>query len=93
MERLKCCVCGSAKNVSVCASSFGSMSDAFCETCLSLGKENYRQMVAYLSMVGTTMDCFNEDYQLFINHQLMLHGKTVSEFEADLLEADIAMDY
>lgn len=85
----KCAACG-AKNTKgfVVCSGFGAFSDSICLSCISEGREPYRQVVNYIADAGPWPDGINEDYQAEVRRQLRLHNKTEEEFIADLALAN-----
>ena len=59
---------------------FGATSFALCNKCLKEGREDYRNMVNYISAVGHWPQDINEIYQAEVRRQLKLHAKTEEEF-------------
>lgn len=93
MINLKCRVCGKPENRPteehvVVGSVFGAFSYALCKDCLKQGKEDYNNMVDYISCAGRWPDDINEAYQTEVRRQLKLHNKTEEEFAKDVEEAD-----
>ena len=93
MINLKCRVCGKPENRPteehvVVGSVFGAFSYALCNDCLKQGKEDYNNMVDYISCAGRWPDDINEAYQTEVRRQLKLHNKTEEEFAKDVEEAD-----
>lgn len=89
MINLKCGGCGRAENrpaeeFIVVGSVFGAFSYALCDDCLKLGKENYKNMVDYISCAGHFPQDINEVYQAEVHRQLKLHNKTEEEFINDV---------
>ena len=89
MINLKCRVCGRPENRPaeehiVVGSVFGATSYALCKECLKQGKEDYHNMVDYISCAGRWPDDINEAYQQEVRRQLKLHGKTEEEFAKDV---------
>lgn len=89
---MKCCVCGSEKDIHVCSSRFAPMSSAYCEDCLRQGKENYNILVSYYSCAGEKMEDFNEGYRNEAIRQLQMHDKTIEQFELDLKQLNERMN-
>lgn len=81
----KCEACG-AENVKglVACSLFGAYSGAWCEKCLSEGRDSYKFMVDYIASAGRWPDDINEVYQGEVRRQLRLHDKTEEEFKRDI---------
>ena len=81
----KCDVCGKETNTNVFASTCGAISFAYCEECLSAGREPYDALVGmgipyrYLSLQ------FREQILL---PSLRFFGKTIEQFNADIDKAD-----
>lgn len=87
MIKLKCAGCKKAEGITVVCSMFGATSFALCDTCLREGREDYRNMVNYISCAGRWPDDINDIYQAEVRRQLKLHDKTEAEFAADVEEA------
>jgi hypothetical protein len=86
----KCAACGSENTKgAVACSMFGSYSGAFCEECLKLGRDIYKQMVDYISFAGHWPEDINDTYKAEVMRQLKLHGKTEEEFIKDVNAAII----
>jgi hypothetical protein len=81
----KCEACG-AKDINglVACSLFGGYSGAWCENCLSEGRDSYNLMVDYIANAGMWPDDINETFQTEVRRQLKLHNKTEEEFKRDL---------
>lgn len=86
----KCACCGVEAECLVCCSAFGSFSFAACEHCIEVGKEPYRNIVAYISAAGHWPDDINAVYQSEVRRQLRLHDipEVVFKFEVDRAIAD-----
>ena len=89
MIKLKCAGCREAEGIIVVSSMFGATSFALCDKCLKEGREDYRNMVDYISAAGHWPQDINEIYQAEVRRQLKLHGKTEEEFR-DAVEYAIA---
>jgi hypothetical protein len=87
MIKLKCGGCKKAEGTVTVCSMFGAISYVLCEDCLKSGKENYRNMVNYISCAGHWPQDINEVYQAEVRRQLKLHDKTEEEFRNDVEEA------
>jgi hypothetical protein len=89
MIQLRCAGCKEAEGITVVSSMFGATSFALCDKCLKEGREDYRNMVNYISAAGHWPQDINEIYQAEVRRQLKLHGKTEEEFR-DAVENAIA---
>jgi hypothetical protein len=89
MIQLRCAGCREAEGITVVSSMFGATSFALCDKCLKEGREDYRNMVNYISAAGHWPQDINEIYQAEVRRQLKLHGKTEEEFR-DAVENAIA---
>lgn len=86
MIKLKCAGCKKAEGITVVCSMFGATSFALCDECLREGREDYRNMVNYISCAGHWPQDINDTYQEEVRRQLKLHDKTEAEFAADVDE-------
>jgi hypothetical protein len=84
--KLKCAGCKKAEGITVVCSMFGATSFALCDECLRAGREDYRNMVNYISCAGRWPQDINDIYQEEVRRQLKLHDKTEAEFAADVDE-------
>ena len=89
MIQLRCAGCREAEGITVVSSMFGATSFALCDKCLKEGREDYRNMVNYISAARHWPQDINEIYQAEVRRQLKLHGKTEEEFR-DAVENAIA---
>ncbi len=89
MIQLRCAGCREAEGITVVSSMFGATSFALCDKCLKEGREDYRNMVNYISAAGHWPQDINEIYQAEVRRQLKLQGKTEEEFR-DAVENAIA---
>lgn len=89
MIQLRCAGCREAEGITVVSSMFGATSFALCDKCLKEGREDYRNMVNYISAAGHWPQDINDIYQAEVRRQLKLHGKTEEEFR-DAVENAIA---
>lgn len=89
MIQLRCAGCREAEGITVVSSMFGATSFALCDKCLKEGREDYRNMVNYISAAGHWPQDINDIYQAEVRRQLKLHGKTEEEFR-DAVEWAIA---
>ena len=89
MIHLRCAGCREAEGITVVSSMFGATSFALCDKCLKEGREDYRNMVNYISAAGHWPQDINDIYQAEVRRQLKLHGKTEEEFR-DSVEYAIA---
>lgn len=87
MIKLKCAGCKKAEGITVVCSMFGATSFALCDKCLKEGREDYRNMVNYISCAGHWPQDINDLYQEEVRRQLKLHNKTEEEFRNDVEEA------
>ena len=87
MIKLKCAGCKKAEGITVVCSMFGATSFALCDKCLKEGREDYRNMVNYISCAGHWPQDINDIYQEEVRRQLKLHNKTEEEFRNDVEEA------
>lgn len=87
MIKLKCAGCKKAEGITVVCSMFGATSFALCDKCLQEGREDYRNMVNYISCAGHWPQDINDIYQEEVRRQLKLHNKTEEEFRNDVEEA------
>jgi hypothetical protein len=84
----KCAACGATDTEGfVVCSGFGPFSFPLCLSCISEGREVYRQVVDYIADAGQWPDDINADYQEEVRRQLRLHNKTEEEFAADVENA------
>lgn len=86
MSGLTCDVCGENEAVGVAASSCGPVSFAYCQECLSAGREPYGALVAYVCG-AQSMDDLAEWIHPVVKATLSAEGKTEEEFFADCKEA------
>ena len=84
MIKLKCGGCKKAEGSITVCSIFGAISYVLCEDCIRVGKENYSNMVSYISNAGHWPQDINEVYQAEVRRQLKLHNKTEEEFKSDV---------
>lgn len=89
MIQLRCAGCREVEGITVVSSMFGATSFALCDKCLKEGREDYRNMVNYISAAGHWPQDINEIYQAEVRRQLKLHSKTEEEFR-DAVEWAIA---
>lgn len=87
MIKLKCAGCKKAEGITVVCSMFGATSFALCDKCLKEGREDYRNMVNYISCAGHWPQDINDIYQEEVRRQLKLHNKAEEEFRNDVEEA------
>ena len=81
----KCDVCGKEAEVFVACSSCGAILFAYCAECLKAGREPYDALVG----MGLTSDVINKTYkQQILLPSLKFHGKTLEEFDADVMKMD-----
>lgn len=81
----KCDVCGKEAETFVACSSCGAISFAYCTECLNAYREPYNALVG----MGLTSDCMNKTYkQQVLIPSLKFHGKTLEEFDADVIKMD-----
>jgi hypothetical protein len=85
MIKLKCAGCKKAEGITVVCSMFGATSFALCDKCLREGREDYRNMVNYISCAGYWPDDINNIYQAEVRRQLKLHNvpEEVFKFEVE----------
>lgn len=85
MIKLKCAGCKKAEGITVVCSMFGATSFALCDKCLREGREDYRNMVNYISCAGHWPEDINDIYQEEVRRQLKLHGvpEEVFKFEVE----------
>lgn len=85
MIRLKCMGCRKAEGFTVVGSCFGATSFALCDNCLREGREDYRNMVNYISCAGHWPQDINAIYQAEVRRQLKLHNipEEVFKFEVE----------
>ena len=87
MIKLKCAGCKKAEGITVVCSMFGATSFALCDKCLKEGREDYRNMVNYISCAGHWPQDINDIYQEEVRRQLKLYNKAEEEFRNDVEEA------
>ena len=81
----KCDVCGKEAETVGCCSSCGGASFAYCQECLSAGREPYDALVG----MGLIYDCINKTYkQKILLPSLKFYNKTIEEFNADVMKMD-----
>jgi hypothetical protein len=85
MIKLKCAGCKKAEGITVVCSMFGATSFALCDKCLREGREDYRNMVKYISCAGHWPQDINDIYQAEVRRQLKLHDvpEEVFKFEVE----------
>jgi hypothetical protein len=85
MIKLKCAGCKKAEGITVVCSMFGATSFALCDKCLREGREDYRNMVNYISCAGHWPQDINDIYQAEVRRQLKLHDvpEEVFKFEVE----------
>jgi hypothetical protein len=85
MIKLKCAGCKKAEGITVVCSMFGATSFALCDKCLKEGREDYRNMVNYISCAGHWPQDINDIYQAEVRRQLKLHNipEEVFKFEVE----------
>jgi hypothetical protein len=85
MIKLKCAGCKKAEGITVVCSMFGATSFALCDKCLREGREDYRNMVNYISCAGHWPQDINDIYQAEVRRQLKLHNvpEEVFKFEVE----------
>ena len=84
MIKLKCAGCKKAEGITVVCSMFGATSFALCDKCLKEGREDYRNMVNYISCAGHWPEDINGIYQAEVRRQLKLHGIPEEVFKFDV---------
>lgn len=82
-----CDVCGKEAECTVCSSTFGATSFAYCEDCFDTGKQPYDAIVNYISSAGHWPQDINETYQREVRRQLVLHKKPEEIFTFDVERA------
>lgn len=83
---MKCSVCGSKSNVSVCNSVFGAVSFAYCTECLQHNREPYGAMIG--SLLGIrSLDEIADWIKPYIVGTLTFYDKTETDLLADIKEA------
>ena len=87
MITLKCSGCGKTEAVMPACSVFGATSFALCARCLREGRENYRNMVNYISAAGHWPEDINPMYQTEVRRQLKLHNIPEEVFKFDVERA------
>lgn len=81
----KCDVCGKETNTTVCCSSCGAVSFAYCDECLRTNREPYDALVG----MGLHYDTFCKTYKdKVLLPSLQFFGKTVEQFNADIDKMD-----
>ena len=81
----KCDVCGKEAETFVACSACGAISFAYCRECLNEGLEPYGALVG----MDLYFDEISEDFkQEILLPSLKLHGKTLTEFDADVKQFD-----
>ena len=85
MIQLRCAGCREAEGITVVSSMFGATSFALCDKCLKEGREDYRNMVNYISAAGHWPQDINYVYQAEVRRQLKLHEvpEEVFKFEVE----------
>lgn len=81
---MKCDVCGKDEEVIVGCSGYGPVSFAYCEECWVSGREPYGILVTYIASAGHFPEDINEEYQVDIRRQLLLHGISEEQFIKDV---------
>ena len=87
MIKLKCAGCREAEGITVVCSMFGATSFALCDKCLREGREDYRNMVNYISGAGHWPQDINDIYQAEVRRQLKLHGVPEEVFKLEVERA------
>jgi hypothetical protein len=87
MIKLKCAGCKKAEGITVVCSMFGATSFALCDKCLREGREDYRNMVNYISCAGHWPDDINNIYQAEVRRQLKLHNVPEEVFKLEVERA------
>lgn len=87
MIKLKCAGCKEAEGITVVCSMFGAASFALCDKCLREGREDYRNMVNYISGAGHWPQDINDIYQAEVRRQLNLHGVPEEVFKLEVERA------
>lgn len=87
MIKLKCAGCKKAEGITVVCSMFGATSFALCDKCLREGKEDYRNMVNYISCAGHWPEDINDIYQAEVRRQLKLHDVPEEVFKLEVERA------
>lgn len=87
MIKLKCAGCKKAEGITVVCSMFGATSFALCDKCLREGREDYRNMVNYISCAGHWPEDINDIYQAEVRRQLKLHGVPEEVFKLEVERA------
>lgn len=81
----KCDVCGKETNTTVCSSTCGAISFAYCDECLRNGIEPYDALVG----MGLYYDDINNTYkQQILDPSLRFYNKTKEQFNADVMAQD-----
>jgi hypothetical protein len=81
----KCAVCNKETKTTVCCSSCGGISYAYCDECLQAGREPYDALVG----MGLYYDDINKGYQeKILLPSLKFYKKTIDEFNADIKRLD-----
>lgn len=81
----KCNVCGKETNTTVCCSTCGAISFAYCADCLRAGIEPYDALVG----MGLYYADFNKTYkQQILDPSLRFHNKTNEQFDEDVQAQD-----
>jgi hypothetical protein len=84
---MKCDMCNTVGNVSICCSTTGGVLFAYCDECLKSNRQPYGALVA--SICGNSMDDIAEWYKPVILANLEFHNKTVEQFFDDVREFDL----
>lgn len=85
----KCDVCGKETNTTVCCSTCGAVSFAYCTECLKEGREPYSALVGMGIYSADLHEIFKQDV-LFPS--LKFQNKTVEEFDADVRKLNESYD-
>lgn len=81
----KCAVCNKETKTTVCCSSCGGISFAYCDECLQAGREPYDALVG----MGLYYEDIRETYRrIILLPSLKFYNKTVEEFNADVLKLE-----
>lgn len=85
----KCDVCGKETNTTVCCSTCGAISFAYCTECLNAGREPYSVLIG----MGIYSADINESFkQAVLFPNLKFHNKTVEQFDADVRKLNESYD-
>ena len=81
----KCAVCNKETKTTVCCSSCGGISFAYCDECLQAGREPYDALVG----MNLYYDDINKSYQeKILLPSLKFYKKTIEDFNADVKQLD-----